>query len=227
MGGRRGGGFRLVLLGAPGVGKGTQAAEITKRVGLAHVSTGDLLRAAIREGSPVGRKVAAIVDRGELVPDDVVGDVMAERLSRADAADGFLLDGFPRTIAQADLLDRLLAERGQTLDRVISIEVPEPEIFDRLTGRRWCARCGAVYHVRYGRPRVEGVCDRCGGELRQRSDDTEGVIRERLRAYREQTAPLIARYQKTGLLLTVDGRGRPDEVFGRIAAGIPGLGSRA
>jgi len=209
------------------VGKGTQAAEITKRLGLPHISTGDLLRAAIREGSPLGRKVAAIVDRGELVSDDLVGDVMAERLSRPDAAEGFLLDGFPRTIAQADLLDRLLAERGQALERVISIEVPEPEIFDRLTGRRWCAGCGAVYHVRYGRPRLVGVCDRCGGELRQRSDDTEGVIRERLRAYRDQTAPLIARYQKTGLLLTVDGHGRPDEVFGRIAAGIPGLGSRA
>ncbi len=227
MGATRGGGFRLVLLGAPGVGKGTQAAEITRRLGLPHVSTGDLLRAAIRDGSPLGPKVAAIVDRGELVPDDLVGEVMAERLSRPDAAGGFLLDGFPRTTAQADQLDRLLAERGQALDRVISIEVPEPEIFDRLTGRRSCARCGAVYHVRYGRPRVEGVCDRCGGELRQRSDDTEPVIRERLRAYRERTAPLVARYQRAGLLLAVDGRGRPDEVFARIAAGIPGLGSRA
>ncbi len=217
MGATRGGGFRLVLLGAPGVGKGTQAAEITRRLGLPHVSTGDLLRAAIRDGSPLGPKVAAIVDRGELVPDDLVGEVMAERLSRPDAAGGFLLDGFPRTTAQADQLDRLLAERGQALDRVISIEVPEPE----------SARCGAVYHVRYGRPRVEGVCDRCGGELRQRSDDTEPVIRERLRAYRERTAPLVARYQRAGLLLAVDGRGRPDEVFARIAAGIPGLGSRA
>src|SRR3989442_14037201 len=227
MGPTRGGGTRLVLLGAPGVGKGTQAAEITRRVGLAHISTGELLRAAIRDGSPLGRKMAAIVERGELAPDDLVGEAMAERLSRPDAAEGFLLDGFPRTAAQADLLDRLLAVRGQALDRVISIEVPEPEIFDRLTGRRSCPRCGAVYHVRYGRPKVQGLCDRCGGELRQRSDDTEPVIRERLRAYREQTAPLLARYQMVGLLLTVDGRGRPDEVFGRIAAGIPGLGSRA
>src|SRR2546426_11621874 len=222
-----GSGARLVLLGAPGVGKGTQAAEISRRTGLPHISTGDLLRAAIRDGSPLGRRAAAVVERGELVPDGLVAEVMAERLSRPDAADGFLLDGFPRTVAQADLLDRILAERGQALDRVISLEVPEPEIFDRLTGRRSCDRCGAVYHVRYGRPRVDGVCDRCGGELRQRSDDTERVIGERLRAYREQTAPLIARYQKAGLLLTVDGRGRPGEVFGRIAAGIPGLGSRA
>ena len=151
---------------------------------------------------------------------------MEERLSRPDAAEGFLLDGFPRTVRQADHLDRILAKRGQALDRVISIEVPEPEIFDRLTGRRSCARCGAVYHVRYGPPKVAGVCDRCGGELTQRSDDTEQVIGGRLRAYREQTAPLMARYQKAGLLLSVDGRGSPDEVFNRIAAQIPGLGHR-
>src|SRR5437867_11584670 len=135
-----GAGIRLVLLGAPGAGKGTQAAEITKRVGLPHISTGDLLRAAIRDGSPLGRKVAAIVERGELVPDALIGEVMEERLSRRDAADGFLLDGFPRTVAQADLLDRILEKRGQALSRVISIEVPEPEIMDRLTGRRSCGQ---------------------------------------------------------------------------------------
>jgi adenylate kinase len=223
MGTARDGGARLVLLGAPGVGKGTQAAEITRRVGLLHISTGDLLRAAMREGAPLGRKVAAIVERGELVPDALIGEVMEERLSRPDAADGFLLDGFPRTVAQGDLLDRILAKRGQELDRVISIEVPEPEILDRLTGRRSCGRCGAVFHVRYNRPKADGICDRCGGELRQRSDDTEKVIAERLRAYREQTAPLISRYERVGLLLAVDGRGRPDEVFDRIAAAVPGL----
>jgi adenylate kinase len=223
MGAARGGGARLVLLGAPGVGKGTQAAEITRRIGLLHISTGDLLRSAIRAGAPLGRQVAAIVERGELVPDALIGEVMEERLSRPDAADGFMLDGFPRTVAQADLLDRILAKRGQGLGRVINIEVAEPEILDRLTGRRSCGQCGAVFHVRYNRPRAEGNCDRCGGPLRQRSDDTERVIAERLRAYREQTAPLILRYQRAGLLLAVDGRGRPAEVFERIAAAVPGL----
>ena len=218
-----GAGARLVLLGAPGVGKGTQAAEISRRTGLPHISTGDLLRAAIRDGSPLGRRVAAMVERGELVPDGLVGEMMEERLARPDAADGFILDGFPRTVAQADLLDRILARRGQALDRVISIEVPEAEIVERLAGRRSCGQCGAIYHVRYNRPKVEGICDRCGSELRQRPDDTEAVIAERLRAYREQTAPLAARYRKVGRLVEIDGRGRPDEVFGRIAAVVPGL----
>jgi adenylate kinase len=220
-----GAGVRLVLLGAPGVGKGTQADEIAKRFGPPHISTGELLRAAIRDGSPLGRRVAAIVERGELVPDALIGEVMEERLSRKDAERGFVLDGFPRTVAQADLLDRILARRGQTLDRVILIEVGEPEIIERIAGRRSCGRCGAVYHVRYNPPKVEGICDRCGSELRQRPDDAEEVIAERLRAYRELTAPLVERYRKAGLLLQVDGRGRPEEVFGRIAAGVPGLGS--
>ena len=218
-----GSGARLVLLGAPGVGKGTQAAEISRRTGLPHISTGDLLRAAIRDGSPLGRRVAAIVERGELVPDGLVAEVMEERLARPDAADGFLLDGFPRTVAQADLLDSILAKRGQALDRVIGIEVPEAEIVDRLAGRRSCGHCGATYHVRYNRPKVDGVCDRCGSELRQRPDDVEAAIAQRLKAYREQTAPLVARYRKTGRLVEIDGRGTPDEVFGRIAAVVTGL----
>jgi adenylate kinase len=220
---RSGGGFRLVLFGAPGVGKGTQAAAIRKRTGIAHISTGDMLRAAMQEGTPLGRRARGIVESGGLVPDDLVGAMMRERLERPDARDGFLLDGFPRTVAQADLLDAILAERGQRLDRVIEIVVPEAEILDRLTGRRVCVRCGVTYHVRHNPPRAEGVCDACGGELRQRPDDREAAIAERLRQHEAQTAPLVGRYREAGVLLTVDGRGTPDEVFERIATDLPGL----
>lgn len=220
----RGGSLRLVLFGPPGVGKGTQAAALERRAGIPHISTGEILRAAMRDGAPLGRDVRGMVERGELVPDDLVAALVEGRLSRPEAGRGFLLDGFPRTVAQADRLDQMLLERGLALDGVINLSVPEPEIIDRLTGRRVCASCGALYHVRYGPPRVEGVCDVCGGMLRQRSDDTREAITERLRAYHEQTAPLVARYQKAGLLITVDGRGRPEEVLARIASLVPALG---
>jgi adenylate kinase len=216
-------GLRLVLFGPPGVGKGTQATALEKRTGIPHISTGDILRAAMKEGSPLGERVRAVVERGDLVPDDLVGALVEERLGRPEARRGFILDGFPRTLAQAERLDRILAGRGLALSAVVNLSVPEPEIIDRLTGRRVCASCGALYHVRYGPPRVEGVCDRCGGVLRGRSDDTREAITERLRVYYEQTAPLIARYQKAGVLLTVDGRGRPEEIMARIAAVVPAL----
>jgi adenylate kinase len=219
----RKGALRLVLFGAPGAGKGTQAAEIRRRAGLPHISTGEMLRQAVQDGSPLGRSVRGIVERGDLVPDALVGAVMEERLSRPDAREGFLLDGFPRTAAQADFLDRLLAARGQALDGVIQLEVPETEILGRLTGRRVCAACGATYHVRFGPPRAEGVCDACGGCLVQRPDDRAEAIEERLRAYRRQTRPLLERYEAKGLLRRVDGRGTPDEVYGRIAAAVAGL----
>jgi len=215
---------RLALLGAPGVGKGVQAAALRDRLGVPHVSTGDMLRAAVKDGSALGQKVRAILERGGLVPDEVVGELIRERLGRPDAGGGFVLDGFPRTVPQADLLDRVLAEKGRTLDRAINIVVPEPEILDRLTGRRVCRECGATYHVRYNPPRAAGRCDACGGALRQREDDTEEVITERLRVYQEQTSPLIDRYQRRGVLLTVDGRGRPEEVTARIVAALPGQG---
>jgi adenylate kinase len=218
-----GGDLRLVLLGPPGVGKGTQAASLEKRTGIPHISTGEILREAMRGGAPLGVEVRASVERGELVPDDLVAALVEERLDRPEAARGFLLDGFPRTVAQADRLDRMLAERGLTLDGVVNLSVPEPEIIDRLTGRRVCGSCGTPYHVRYSPPRVEGMCDKCGGALRTRSDDTRAAITERLRVYHEQTAPLIARYQEAGLLLTVDGRGRPDEVLARITSLVPAL----
>lgn len=218
-----GGGLRLILFGPPGVGKGTQAAEIRKRAGVPHISTGEMLRAAMKEGSPLGGRVRAVVERGDLVPDDLVGELVEERLGRPEARAGFLLDGYPRTAPQAERLDRFLARAGTALDGVISIAVPEPEIIDRLAGRRVCGTCGALYHVRYNRPRVDGVCDACGGPLRIRADDTPAAIGERLRAFHEQTAPLIARYQAAGLLRAVDGRGKPEEVFARIVAAFPVL----
>lgn len=218
----RAGGWRLVLFGAPGVGKGTQSQAIRARLGLVHVATGDMLRAAMQAGASLGLQARAIVDRGGLVPDAMVGAMMSDRLSQPDVADGFLLDGFPRTAVQADLLDGLLGGRGQRLDRVINIVVPEPEILDRLTGRRICSGCGASYHGRDLRPRVEGKCDGCGGVLRQRADDTTEAIAHRLRVYQVETAPLVARYERVGVLMTVDGRGRPEEVTERILAGLPG-----
>ncbi len=215
--------LRLVLFGAPGVGKGTQASEIQGRTGIAHISTGDMLRTAVQQGTPAGMTAQRFIDRGDLVPDEVVGDLIAERLEGDDVRKGFLLDGFPRTVPQADRLDAILESRGQALDCVINIEVREREIVARLTGRRTCPSCGATFHVRFQPPRTAGVCDSCGGALEQRSDDTEEAIARRLRAYRAQTAPLLDRYRAAGLLATVDGGGEPDEVYARIAAAVPGL----
>jgi len=214
----------LVLLGPPGVGKGTQAAEVQRRTGFPHISTGEMLREAMRNGSALGTRVRAVVERGDLVPDDVMGDLVEDRLEKPDARDGFLLDGFPRTPAQADRLEWILGGEGLRLDGVVNLAVPEPEIVDRLTGRRVCSSCGALYHVRTKRPRAEGICDLCGGALKERSDDRREAIEARLRAYHEQTEPLIVRYRNAGLLITIDGRGTPEEVFARLSAALPGLG---
>lgn len=215
--------LRLVLFGAPGVGKGTQAIEIRRRSSIAHISTGDMLRTAIRERTPAGLKAQAIVERGELVPDDLVGDLIEERLGRPDTRAGFLLDGFPRTVVQAQRLDAILKRRGEVLDRVINLEVPEKEIVTRLTGRRTCGHCGKTYHVTFGPPRAEGICDDCGSGLAQRADDTEEAIAQRLKTYAAETAPLLERYEARGILLTVDGTGSPEEVYARIAGGVPGM----
>ncbi len=216
-------GLRLVLFGAPGVGKGTQAVEIRRRSGIAHISTGDMLRAAIKEGTPAGLKARSIVEQGGLVPDEVVGDLIEERLDRPDTKAGFLLDGFPRTVRQADRLDTILKGRGQVLDRVINIDVPEEEIIVRLAGRRTCAACGRTFHVRFTPPREDGICDGCGSQLVQRADDTEAAIERRLRTYAAETAPLLDRYGDAGVLLKVDGTGRPEVVYARIVAALPGL----
>jgi len=208
--------LRLILLGPPGAGKGTQAAAIRDRFGIPHVSTGDMLREAVAAGTALGEKVKGIMAAGRLVPDETVGEVVAERLARPDARKGFLLDGFPRTLRQAEILDTVLKTRSEGLDAVLEIALNDEDVVKRLSGRRTCAACGAPCHVAYAPPKVAGVCDACGGELRQRDDDTEGVIRNRLSVYHQQTSPLTAHYGARGLLRKVDGSGPVDEVKGRI-----------
>jgi adenylate kinase len=198
--------MNLVLLGPPGAGKGTQAKLIEDRRSLVKLSTGDMLRAAVAAGTELGRKAGEIMERGELVPDHLVIKLIAERMDQDGGGNGFILDGFPRTIAQAEALDRLLEERGKKLDRVIVMEVDDDALVERITGRFACANCGEGYHDRYKLPRVPGVCDRCGGtEFVRRRDDTEEVVRSRLKAYHAQTAPLIGYYRKQGKVRAVDG----------------------
>lgn len=204
--------MRLVFLGPPGAGKGTQARALAQEWGVPHIATGDMLRDAAAAGTPLGRQARAFMERGALVPDDVIIGLIAERLAEPDAKRGFVLDGFPRTIPQAEALDRLLAEREQGLDRVIYFDVPEDELLRRLTGRRSCPACQATYHVTANPPRRPGVCDRCGTELVQRPDDREDTVRTRLKVYAEQTAPLLEHYRRRGVLATVAGVGAIEAV---------------
>jgi adenylate kinase len=199
--------MRLVFLGPPGAGKGTQARELAKEWSVAHIATGDMLRDAVAGGTPLGREAKGYMERGELVPDDVIVRMIGERLNRSDAASGFILDGFPRTIAQAEALGNLLKDLGQSLDGVVYFEVPEPELLRRLTGRRVCRQCGATFHLVSAPPAREGVCDRCGGTLYQRDDDSEATVRNRLGVYARQTAPLLDYYRSRSVLSTVQGDG--------------------
>ena len=210
--------MRIVLLGGPGSGKGTQAKKLTEKFGIPQVSTGDIFRAAVKEGTPMGLKAKEYMDKGELVPDDVVVGVVEERLAKPDLDDGFMLDGFPRTLPQAEALDGLLAGMGKPLDHAILVDVPDDELMKRLTGRRTCrnSECGKMYHVMFNPPKKEGLCDACGSELYQRDDDSEATIRERLNVYAEQTAPLIDYYADKGLLRRVEGVGPIDEIFQSI-----------
>jgi adenylate kinase len=198
---------RVAFLGPPGAGKGTQARDLAQEWGVLHLATGDLLREAVAAGSPLGREAKSYMDQGALVPDDVIIRMMAERLSAADAGRGFILDGFPRTIAQAEALARLLKDLGQTLDAVVYFDVSEPELLRRLTGRRVCRACGHSYHLTSNPPKRAGVCDACGGELYQRDDDAEATVRNRLDVYRRQTAPLLDYYRQRNLLAPVSGEG--------------------
>ncbi len=207
---------KLMMLGPPGAGKGTQAQRLAEAHGIPQISTGDMLRGARRKGTEMGEKAAKFMDAGELVPDEVVIGIVAERLSEPDAADGFILDGFPRTVAQAEALD----EMGIELEAVVNIEVSEEEVVRRLGGRLTCPNCGATFHEEFKKPSQEGVCDACGEELVKRPDDKPEAIRERLSAYHRQTAPLVDYYRNQGVLLSVDGEGTPDEVYTRIEEAI-------
>ena len=204
--------MRLLFLGPPGAGKGTQARELAREWGVPQVATGDMLREAMAAGTPLGRAAKQYYDRGELVPDDVILKMVAERFGQPDATQGFILDGFPRTIAQADGLGAMLEALGHKLDGVIYFDVSEPELIRRLTGRRLCRQCQTPFHVVSAPPKREGVCDKCGGELYQRVDDSEATVRNRLEVYGRQTAPLLDYYRQRGLLRTVSGEGTVDKI---------------
>ncbi len=217
--------MRLVLLGPPGAGKGTQAAAIRKRLSIPHISTGDMLREAIAAGSPVGRKAKAVVEAGNLVPDDVMAEMVRERLSAPDAHEGFLLDGYPRTVAQAEALDSMLAGLGGRLDAVLYLVLEDAAIVTRLSGRRTCGTCGAPYHVSAAPPARPGVCDACGSALAQRPDDREEAVTRRLSVYRSQTQPLVELYRRRGVLRAVPATGLVEEVGRRVAAALDAAGA--
>jgi adenylate kinase len=203
----------LILVGAPGSGKGTQAQRLVEKYGIPQISTGDMLRAAVRAGTQLGVEAKKFMDAGKLVPDDVIIGLIEERLKQADAKKGFVLDGFPRTVAQAEALDRMLSATGTKIDDVVVIDVPDDLIVQRITGRRSCPNDGSVFHVKFSPPKKDGVCDKCGGPLIQREDDTEKAVRVRLKAFADQTAAVIPDYERQGLVSRVDGKKSPDEVY--------------
>ncbi|MDY0190627.1 MAG: adenylate kinase [Desulfuromonas sp.] len=208
--------MKLILLGPPGAGKGTQAKMLIERYSVPQISTGDILRGAVKEGSPMGVKAKAFMESGALVPDEVVVGIVEERLQKSDCENGFILDGFPRTLPQADALAATLAALGKDIDAVVSLEVDIEALVSRLAGRRTCEGCGAGYHVVYDKPAQDNVCDKCGSALIQREDDKEATIRNRMAVYNEQTAPLVEYYRAAGLLKTVDGMLPIDEVWTEI-----------
>jgi adenylate kinase len=215
--------MNIILLGPPGAGKGTQAKILEERRGLKQLSTGDMLRAAIVEGSDLGKRAKVVMDRGELVSDDVVVGIIADRLGQPDVARGFILDGFPRNTSQAEALDKMLRKKNLKLDRVIEIKVDDQALIERIAGRYSCARCGTAYHDQFAPPRLPGICDKCGStQFVRRPDDSPAVVRDRLRVYNSQTAPLIDYYDKTGALRTVNGMADIGEVNRQIEKKLNG-----
>lgn len=212
--------LRTILLGPPGAGKGTQAVKIVEKYGIPHISTGDIFRENIKNGTELGKKAQEYMNRGELVPDELVVEIATDRLLKDDCKEGFLLDGFPRTVFQAEKLDEFLQAHSQKLDVVIDIEVEKQELLTRLTGRRVCRKCGASYHIVNIPPKKEGICDICGGELFQRDDDTVETVENRIEVYKAQTMPLVDYYKKAGNLAEIDGSGDLERVFADIVKAL-------
>lgn len=208
--------MKIIMLGAPGAGKGTQAKKIADKYQIPHISTGDIFRANIKEGTELGKKAKTFMDAGKLVPDELTIDLLMDRISRPDCAKGYVLDGFPRTIPQAESLEAALEKRGEKIDYAINVEVPDENIIHRMSGRRACLNCGATYHVVHIPTRMEGICDRCGSELVLRDDDKPETVKKRLDVYHEQTQPLIEFYSQRGVLVNVDGTRDMEVVFADI-----------
>ena len=208
--------MKIIMLGAPGAGKGTQAKKIAEKYAIPHISTGDIFRANIKNGTELGQKAKGYMDQGLLVPDELVVDLVADRVKQGDCKNGYVLDGFPRTIPQAEALDHALAEMGEKMDYAINVEVPDENIVNRMSGRRACVDCGATYHIVYALTKEDGVCDKCGGSLILRDDDKPETVKKRLGVYHDQTQPLIDYYTNAGILKEVDGTIEIEDVFGEI-----------
>ena len=215
--------YALILMGAPGAGKGTQAAKIVAKYNIPQISTGDMFRAAIKDGTELGKRAKSFMDNGQLVPDEVTIGIVRERLSKDDCANGFILDGFPRTLEQADALKKILDELGKKLTRVLNIHVPSEDLIERAIGRRICKNCGATYHVKFNPPKVADVCDSCGNELFQRADDNADTMKNRLSVYEKSTRPLIDYYKATGIYAEVDGTQPIDKVTADLFAILDAL----
>ena len=208
--------MKIVMLGAPGAGKGTQAKRIAAKFSIPHISTGDIFRANIKNNTPLGAKAKSYMDKGELVPDELVIELIMDRFAQDDCVNGYVLDGFPRTIPQAEALDKALAANNETVDYAINVEVPDENIINRMSGRRACVGCGATYHIEFNPTKVEGICDACGEKLILRDDDKPETVKNRLSVYHEQTQPLIDYYSKKGVLAEVDGTQSMENVFNAI-----------